>query len=79
MSVGNEVEELRVFEADPRFGGAHRDDRAALRRGGSAAELLSRRPNLLVGDQIDGDDPRRWLLVSREVSLASEEYGGGWK
>jgi len=64
VSVGNEVEELRAFEGDPRFGGARRDDRAALRRGGSAAELLSRRPN---------------LLVSREVSLASEEDGCRWK
>ncbi|MEJ7841212.1 MAG: hypothetical protein WKF95_05530 [Rubrobacter sp.] len=62
--MGNEAEELRVFEADPRFGGARRDDRAVLRLGGSAAELLSRGPN---------------LLVSREVSLASEEDGGGWK
>src|SRR5215207_5723084 len=39
--------------------------------------LLAQYPNLLAGDQIDGDEPRRWLLVSREVSLASEEEGGG--
>ena len=36
-------------------------------------ELLAKYPNLLVGNQIDGNEPRRWLLVSREVSLASEE------
>jgi hypothetical protein len=36
-------------------------------------ELLADYPNLLAGDQIDSSNPRRWLLVSREVSLASEE------
>ncbi len=40
-------------------------------------ELLAEHPNLLAGDQIDGDEPRRWLLVSREISLASEEGGAG--
>lgn len=40
-------------------------------------ELLAKYPNLLAGDQIDGNEPRRWLLVSREVSLASEEDGAG--
>ncbi|MEW6581818.1 MAG: hypothetical protein AB1416_03575 [Actinomycetota bacterium] len=34
-------------------------------------ELLARYPNLLTGDAHDGGPPRRWLLVSREVSLAS--------
>jgi len=40
-------------------------------------KLLADYPNLLAGDQIDNDVPRRWLLVSREVSLASEEDGAG--
>ncbi len=40
-------------------------------------ELLAEYPNLLAGDQIDSNEPRRWLLVSREVSLASEEDGVG--
>ncbi len=40
-------------------------------------KLLADYPNLLAGDQIDHDVPRRWLLVSREVSLASEEDGAG--
>jgi hypothetical protein len=40
-------------------------------------ELLADYPNLLAGDQIDAAAPRRWLLVSREMSLASEEYGAG--
>ena len=38
-------------------------------------ELLAQYPNLLAGDQMDGLEPRRWLLVSREVPLASEEDG----
>lgn len=39
--------------------------------------LLADYPNLLAGDQISSEAPRRWLLVSREVSLASEEDGAG--
>ena len=38
-------------------------------------ELIARYPNLLVGDQIDSESPRRWLLVSRELGLASEKDG----
>lgn len=42
-------------------------------------ELLAKYPNLLAGDQINSDVPRRWLLVSREVTLASEEDSiGRW-
>ena len=40
-------------------------------------ELLADYPNLLAGDQIDTTEPRRWLLISREMSLASEEDGAG--
>src|SRR4051794_26740790 len=40
-------------------------------------ELLAKYPSLLAGDQIDSASPRRWLLVSREVPLASEEGGTG--
>ena len=40
-------------------------------------ELLAKYPNLLAGDQIDSDEPRRWLLVAREVPLAAEEGGTG--
>lgn len=38
---------------------------------------LARHHDLLAGDQIDGTAPRRWLLVAREASLASEEDGAG--
>jgi hypothetical protein len=40
-------------------------------------KLLAQYPNLLARNQVDGAEPRRWLLVSREVPLASEEEGGG--
>jgi len=40
-------------------------------------ELLARYPNLLAGGQIDPIAPRRWLLVSREIGVPGEEYGGG--
>ncbi|MBM4418903.1 MAG: hypothetical protein FJ033_11410 [Chloroflexi bacterium] len=38
-------------------------------------KLLAQHPYLLAGDQIDPTTPRRWLLVSNEVGLASEEAG----
>ncbi len=40
-------------------------------------QLLARYPHLLAGKQIDPASPRRWLLVSREAALPSEEGGGG--
>jgi len=36
-------------------------------------ELLAKYPNLLPGDQINNTDPRRWLLISREVALSHED------
>ena len=38
-------------------------------------ELLAEHPNLLVGDQINRDAPRRWLLLTREAGLATSEDG----
>lgn len=40
-------------------------------------ELLAKYPNLLAGDQIDRTEPRKWLFVSREVAVPSEEGGAG--
>lgn len=37
--------------------------------------LLADYPHLLAGDQIDSDNPRRWLLVSRELGLPDDEPG----
>lgn len=36
---------------------------------------LADHPDLLAGDQIDEAEPRRWLLISREMRLPSEEGG----
>ena len=40
-------------------------------------KLLAEHPALLAGDQIDPSDPRRWILVSREKEVPSEEGGTG--
>ena len=37
--------------------------------------LLGSYPDLLAGDQIDEQTPRRWLLVSREIGVPVEEAG----
>jgi len=39
--------------------------------------LLAEYPNLLAGDQVDDAEPRRWLLISREMPPTSEEDGSG--
>ncbi|WLD13106.1 hypothetical protein [Planctellipticum variicoloris] len=40
-------------------------------------QLLAGYPDLLAGDQMDADRPRRWLLVSREMGIPGEEDGAG--
>ena len=40
-------------------------------------QLLAKYPDLLSGDQIDRDTPRRFLLVSREVEVPDCEAGPG--
>lgn len=37
--------------------------------------LLAQHPDLLAGDQMDNLRPRRWLLISRETGVPSEEGG----
>jgi hypothetical protein len=37
--------------------------------------LLGQYPDLLAGDQIDETAPRRWLLVTREMGVPTEEDG----
>jgi hypothetical protein len=34
--------------------------------------LLEQYPDLLAGEQVDPDDPRRWLLVKREAGIAHD-------
>jgi hypothetical protein len=40
-------------------------------------QLLAQYPDLLAGDQMDSGEPRRWLLVSREMAVPGEESGSG--
>lgn len=40
-------------------------------------ELLENYADLLAGEQINSDDPRRWALVTREMSVPGEEAGAG--
>jgi len=40
-------------------------------------QLLADHSDLLAGDQMDELSPRRWLLISKEASIPSEEGGGG--
>ncbi len=39
--------------------------------------FLARYPDLLPGDQINPDDPRRWLLVTREMGVPGDETETG--
>ena len=39
-------------------------------------ELIAKYPNLLAGDLIDHDSPRRWLLITREAGIPGEEDAG---
>ena len=39
-------------------------------------ELVAHHPELLSGEQMDPNDPRRWILVGREQGIA-DIVGGG--
>lgn len=39
--------------------------------------LLATHPNLLAGDQIDELNPRKWILISRELSIPDKETSEG--
>ncbi len=38
--------------------------------------LIERYPELLVGEQIDPDNPPRWLLIQREAGIPGQDGGG---
>ena len=38
-------------------------------------QFLADYPNLLAGDQIDSQQPRRWLLIAREVGIPAQQDG----
>jgi hypothetical protein len=39
--------------------------------------ILAEHPNLLAGDLIDNQQPRRWLFISREVPVPAQADGVG--
>jgi hypothetical protein len=41
-------------------------------------QLLARFCDLLPEDQIDPEEPRRWLFVGREVGVPAGQGEGGW-
>jgi hypothetical protein len=40
-------------------------------------KLLADFPDLLAGEQINAEEPRRWLLVTREMAVPGEQDGAG--
>jgi len=38
--------------------------------------IIEKYPEILAGDQINPDNPRRWLLISREMGIPAEQDGG---
>ena len=38
-------------------------------------ELIARHPELLAGEMITPEEPRRWLLIDREIGIADSEDG----
>ena len=37
--------------------------------------LLAAHPSILAGDQFNGSEPKRWLLIDREVGVPEEQDG----
>lgn len=43
-------------------------------------QLIAQYPDLLPGDQINPDAPRKWLFIARELSIpGGEDETGRWK
>lgn len=38
-------------------------------------DLIAEHPDLLAGDQMDEENPKRWLLIKKEQEMYSEEEG----
>src|SRR3954465_550471 len=52
-------------------------EEAAYDAGSLLQRLLADHPDLLAGDQINDEEPRRWLLVTREMAVPGEQDGAG--
>lgn len=50
-------------------------DKEPYRKEYDLQSLLEIHPDLLAGDQIDESNPRRWLLVSREMGVPEDDGG----
>jgi hypothetical protein len=77
---GFEIVSLRMTEHPGVFLLQSEDSLVAMEPASFAREddfqrLLSRFPELLVGDQVNPQSPRRWLLVRREVPISTGETG----
>ena len=62
--------------------GQDRESLVTLEETGYVEELVLQNylvdyPDLLPGDQIDPENPRRWLLVAQEMGVPGEEDGTG--
>jgi len=40
-------------------------------------ELIAKHPDILAGEQINSEKPRRWLLITREMSVPDQDDGSG--
>lgn len=58
-----------IFFKDPNAGLRQFEARNGYATEDELQRLIAAHPELLRGDQIDPDDPRRWLLVGREVGI----------
>ena len=38
-------------------------------------ELIEKYPNILAGDQISPDNPRKWIFIAREMGVPGEDGG----
>jgi hypothetical protein len=80
LSAKKEQETRSMAESSGVFLLQGEDSLVPMQPGHFAAEehfqrLLARFPELLVGDQIDPQNPRRWILVKREQAVSTGEVG----
>ncbi|GAB5533755.1 MAG: hypothetical protein Rubg2KO_00040 [Rubricoccaceae bacterium] len=70
MSASND--KIYIMDADETL---HALERRAYSSEADLQALLERHPDLLAGDQMDTEAPRRWVLVSREIGVPGEDDG----
>ena len=70
--------EAKIFLIDPQKKALIPMPEATFVAEAQLQSYLADYPDLLPGDQIDPDAPRRWLLVARELGIPKEIGGGNW-